>query len=527
MTTEGWAETEAEWELLRAAAVRRLAELKARGELTGDQIASVASLMKKTPRTVRRWIAAAMDPDPRGPRRFEIDDALRVRLAYHRGNVTALHAELLEQARAGGGPAPSVETMRRAVRRDLTRGERAGLRHGERARRRYDVYLRRPQVHRNAVWETDHVEASNWVDVGGELRKPWVTWFVDCGTNAICGAAITPGYPSRESILTALRASISRNNGFGPFGGLPGMVRVDQGKDFLSKAVASAMAVFAVHLTDLPGYMPHLKGRVEAVNGVFKSQLCARLPRFTEPAKLANNKGADPAAPPMRFEAYVAEVLAWIKVWNTENAMPALGGRTPLQAWSEDPTPIEDVPEQDLVMFTLEDDGKTRMITTKGVSFHGTLYAGECMQGRVGDRVRVRWMPNHPEIVEIFDATTGVYLGPAHPDDAASPEQVKQLIQSRARKAKQLRQDLNAAERARRVRYAATTTAEPPKTLGSVEKLAAETELGASDQAATAAEALPDLFAPGPPAPGWVTPRSAEKPDRDQRKGGEEDGDER
>lgn len=517
MTTESWAETDSERALLRAAAVRRLAELKAREELTADQIATVAALMGKTPRTVRRWIADALDPGVRGPQRFEIDEALRVRLAYHRGNATALHAELAEQARAENRPAPSVETVRRAVRRDLTRGQRAGLARGERARRKHDVYLRRPQVHRNAVWETDHVEASNFVDVDGELRKPWVTWFVDCGTLAICGAAITPGYPSRESILTALRASISRGNGFGPFGGLPAMVRVDQGKDFLSKAVASAMAVFAVELTDLPGYMPHLKGRVEAVNGAFKSQLCARLPRFTEPAKLANNKGADPTAPAMRFEAYVAEVLGWIEEWNTGHRTPALGGRTPLEAWSEDPTPIEDVPERDLVMFTLEDDGKARMITTKGVSFHGTLYAGACMQGRVGDRARVRWMPNHPEIVEIFDAATGDYLGPAHPDDAADPQQVKALMQTRARNAKQLRQDLKAAERARRVRYAATTTAEPPKTLGSVGRLAAETELAETGAAETAAEALPDLFAPGPPAPGWVAPRPADRPKREEQ----------
>jgi putative transposase len=73
------------------------------------------------------------------------------------------------------------------------------------------------------------------------------------------------------------------------------------------------MAVFAVHISDLPGYAPHLKGRVEALNGAFKIQLCARLPRFTEEAKLANNKGADTQAPPLRFEAFVAEVLEWIQ----------------------------------------------------------------------------------------------------------------------------------------------------------------------------------------------------------------------
>ncbi|HEV3168956.1 MAG TPA: Mu transposase C-terminal domain-containing protein [Actinocrinis sp.] len=508
MTTGNWADSDSERALLRQAAVRRLVQLRARDELTAAHIATVASMMGRTAKTVRRWIEAAVDPaSARGRTRFEINDALRVRLAYHRGNAAALHRELAEQARSSDRPAPSVHTVQRAVRRDLTRGERSGLKDGERARRRHDVYMRRPEVCRNAVWEGDHVEASNWVDVDGELRKPWITWFVDCGTNAVCGAAITPSYPSRESILVALRASISRGAGFGPFGGLPGMIRIDRGKDFLSKAVASSMAVFAVQVSDLPGYTPHLKGRVEAVNGAFKTQLCARLPRFTGEAKLANNKGADPHAPPLRFEAFVAEVLGWVQDWNTTNAMPTLGGRTPLQAWTEDPTPIEEVPEHDLALFTLEDDGRARMITTKGVSFHGTLYVGEGMVGRAGDRVRVRWMPNHPEVIEVFDAATGEYLGPAHPDDQASPEQVKQLIKARARKARQLRQDLAAAERERRVRYAAATTAAPPQVLGSVSALEAETELAEAGALDAGAQAMPDLFARRHPAPGWVMPR--------------------
>ena len=41
-----------------------------------------------------------------------------------------------------------------------------------------------------------------------------------------------------------------------------------------------------------------------------------------------------------RFEAFTAELLAWVRWWNTENAMPALAGRTPLQAWLADPTPL-------------------------------------------------------------------------------------------------------------------------------------------------------------------------------------------
>ena len=46
------------------------------------------------------------------------------------------------------------------------------------------------------------------VDVEGEVRKPWVTWFVDAASNAGGGTAVTPGVPSREAVVAALRASI-------------------------------------------------------------------------------------------------------------------------------------------------------------------------------------------------------------------------------------------------------------------------------------------------------------------------------
>jgi len=499
--------------MLRAAAIRRLARLQAAGQLNGDQVDLVAEVLGASPRTVWRWLAEHTGTGRTGrkPRaRFALTDELRERLAFHRGNVARLHQELADEARKAGGTTVSVDTLERAVNRALTPGDRAGLRKGERARRKHDVYLRRPAVHRNAVWEGDHVEASVRVDVDGELRKPWITWFVDTGTNAICGVAITPSYPSRESVLVALRVCISRRGSFGPIGGVPGAIRVDRGKDFLSRAVRSAMAVFGVEMIDLPGYMPHLKGRIEAVNGAIKQQRFAQLPGYTEAQTLANGKPADPNAPPLSFEAFVAEVFDWIGWWNTEHEMPALGGRTPLEAWEADPTPIEEVEEEDLALFTLEDDEKTHLITTNGVAFHSRQYVGECMVGRAGDRVRIRWLPNHPEIIEVFDGDTGRHLGSAYPSDEADPDQRKRLYAARARKSRELQSAFRAAEAKRRVRYAAVTTAAPPEALGSVSQLEAEVELAEERDAGPETAARPDLFARRPAASGWALPSPAQ-----------------
>jgi len=47
--------------------------------------------------------------------------------------------------------------------------------------------------------EADHVEAPVEVDVQGQLVRPWMTWFVDGVTHAVCGTAVTPGTASRGS----------------------------------------------------------------------------------------------------------------------------------------------------------------------------------------------------------------------------------------------------------------------------------------------------------------------------------------
>ncbi|WP_449488356.1 integrase catalytic domain-containing protein [Streptomyces purpurascens] len=127
------------------------------------------------------------------------------------------------------------------------------------------MFLARPQGWRNQVWETDHVQAPLLVDVDGQARRPWITWFTDCATNAITGVAVTPVHPSREPVLAALRSAVVSEEPYGQFGGLPEKVRVDRGKDFLSRTVTAAFDLLDVTVEDLPAYTPHLKGTVEGL----------------------------------------------------------------------------------------------------------------------------------------------------------------------------------------------------------------------------------------------------------------------
>ncbi|MDQ1022418.1 hypothetical protein QFZ43_008967, partial [Streptomyces afghaniensis] len=54
-------------------------------------------------------------------------------------------------------------------------------------------------------------------------------------------------------------------------------MRVDRGKDFLSRTVTAAFDLLDVTVEDLPAYTPHLKGTVEGLNRAVESMFLAAL----------------------------------------------------------------------------------------------------------------------------------------------------------------------------------------------------------------------------------------------------------
>ncbi|WP_406292896.1 transposase family protein [Embleya sp. NBC_00888] len=297
--------------------------------LTTGHVHTTAQCLNVSDRTVWRRLAdatttpdTATHPGARRSDRFEITPPIRVLLAYWHGNASAVHRELVARATTtataavvtagdaaaptptpptdnplpggapfpGGAPRaavplldplPSLSTFLRALRRDLTAGERVGHRKGPEAARALDVFAKRPRTWRNHTWEADHVQASLRVTAGGDLVHPYVTWFIDCATKAITGAAVTPGYPTRASVLAALRSAIVRTAPYGPFGGLPEHVRFDRGRNFLSRTVSIALTALDADITVLPPYSPHLKGGIENLNHCVERMLFAALPGHT------------------------------------------------------------------------------------------------------------------------------------------------------------------------------------------------------------------------------------------------------
>ncbi|MFJ3928535.1 Mu transposase C-terminal domain-containing protein [Streptomyces sp. NPDC090022] len=499
---------------VRAAAVGQLLELRGNGRLSTEHVRLAAGALGVSERTVWRWLAAptpgpGIVPGVRLARadRFVVTDEVRALPALWGGNVAAVQRELAERAgrQSPLGTAPSLTTLRRAIRRDLTAGERAGLAGGEREARKHDVFLARPRGWRNQVWEADHVQAPVLVEVEGTVRRPWVTWFVDCATNTVMGVAVTAGYPSRESVLAALRAAVLREDPFGPQGGLPEKVRVDRGRDFLSRTVAAAFGALVVEVEDLPAYTPHLKGTVEGLNRAVEVMFLAALPGYVRQPRPGRRPGRPKDELLLDLEDFTVRLLGWVEWWNTVHQPGPLGGKTPLQTWEADPTPVREVSPEELWTFTLEDDGRIRVVSTRGVRFRRRDYVGPWMTGLAGTRARVRFMPHHDHRIEVFDATTSRYLGPATVADEASPEQITAVRTARAARSRRLRKDLAAAQRER---YAAATQPGKPERLDAVSTMEAAAELAVADRADLSRLALPDLIPPAAPPSDWRTPAS-------------------
>ncbi|MCX2182664.1 Mu transposase C-terminal domain-containing protein [Streptomyces sp. SKN60] len=463
-------------EPLKQAAISNLLRLQQSGELTSEHRRHVAQAFGCSTKTIRNWIANAQAHNGTYTRKQR--DGLRLTPQIHDalarwcGNIAAAHRELAAEGHLDipGKPGSrySYATLHGVITKELDPGHLAGLKGGETARRRYDVHNTRERGNRNEAWEGDHKTADVWVNFNNTPVRPHITWFADASTDGICGLAITPHEPSREAILVALRAAILRGRHHGPFGGAPGLIRIDRGKDFLCRTVAESLAAFCIRRVDLPPRRPELKGTIEAINGAVTDTFFKGLPGYTDRPTTKPGRRCPPLEDLLSFEQFIEELLRWVRWWNHEHKIRNLGNRTPAQAWEDDLTIIRDIPPEALHTFTLEPARKTFIIQGDGVHWNNSVYLDTWMNGRVGMKVAVRYMPHHDERIELTDAKTGKYLGSGFKQGVKDPdaeERRQQLHQTRQRQAATLRRRLEKTEKSLKKRYSAVTDTTPPHLL--------------------------------------------------------------
>ena len=426
-----------------AAMVSRLVELRVSGALSAVQVRQAAGVMGVSERTAWRWVAAG-GYEPPGWRGWRLTDRARELYFATCGNVAATHRLLCRE----DTQAPAVSTLRRALLRELSPAERAFAQRGVEGARSHSVYLRRESEHRAEAYAGDHKELSIEVLAPRAQRpsRPWVTLFLDEYSRLIVGWAISLR-PTQAEVLAALRMSVVIDRDRGSFGGVPLMLRVDRGLEFAANAVVDATATLGCLVHRCTAYQPWLKGKVERVNRTMEQTLLCELPRWTGGPRRADGQLADERAP-LTLERFVALFDAWVHDYNTRRPHRALQGLTPLERWQADARPVPGLDAESARWMLLPQ--VTRRVLKDGVHFAGLIYIAPDLNGLVGERIGVRYMPHDRRSIELY--RDGRWIATAKPQGALSDEDRARVLERRRSDARAMAREASRARRRARTR---------------------------------------------------------------------------
>jgi putative transposase len=232
-----------------------------------------------------------------------------------------------------------------------------------------------------------------------------------------------------------------------------------------------------VRLAPAPPYSPHLKGKVERLQGTVVTTLLAELPQFAGGPRDASGGLWGGALRVLTFAELVACFDAWVLAYNLERPHEGLGGQTPLERWREDATPLRTVEDEELRWTLLEE--RSRLVRKSGIRFHGIDFVAPEFNGLVGESVAVRYRPHDDTSIEVF--RDGAHLCTALPQGALGPEERAAVLERRRQDAARQARLARRATRRARERFAPATSPGPPEEVTVITASAASQERAAHD----------------------------------------------
>lgn len=438
-----------------SALVDGLVTRRRRGELRAADVRQAAAGFDVAERTLWRWLSAGRTPERHRPsaRRFVLTAELRDCYLALGGNVSAVWRD----AHKRGLRPPPLRTLQAAFARELVCAERASARLGEPGRRAHGLYLRYEAPYRNAAWQADHKQLPVLVLTPGARRprRPWVTLFVDDFSRAIMGWAISVR-PSSAEVLAALRDAVLIDPERGPFGGVPDRLRWDRGLEFAAAAVCEAGLALGIDVDPAAAYTPTQKGKVERLNGTVAGMFVATLPAYTGGPRDVRGRLEHPGQP-LSLSELVVSFDRWARSYNSSHAHSSLAGRTPLERYTTDPTPLRRVePEAARRLLVARKWAKVRR---DGVHHDGLAYVSVALTELVGESVELCFAPHDQRSVEVY--WRGAWLCTAHPQGTLSAAEQQQIMAERRAWASELRRRQRHARRRAHTRLAPATASAP------------------------------------------------------------------
>ncbi len=411
----------------------------------GAQLVDVAAAGSVSLRTLQRWLAAyrcgglaALAPkarSDRGTRRVAAElVALVEALALGRPKPSAswIHRQVAAEARSRDLRPPSYRLVC-----DIVSGLDPALvtlaHGGARAySEAFDLLCRHEAQHPNAVWQADHTRVDILLADG---ERPWLTIVIDDYSRAVAGYSLTVAAPSALGTSLALRQAMWPKPDPGwDLCGIPDVLYVDHGSDFISAHLKQVAADLKMQLVHSAVGQPRGRGKIErffrTLNQLFAS---------TQPGYITE---ARPATAPTLTLSELDERLRRFLV-NDYNDRPHREiGQTPRQRWNQHsfmprlPDSLEDL---DLLLATV---AKPRIVHRDGIRFSGHRYFDTTLAGYIGDTVTIRYDPADLAEIRVFWDNTFICRAICA-ELAGHTVSLKDITNARRRRRQQIRAELD------------------------------------------------------------------------------------
>ena len=351
---------------------------------------------------------------------FNVDADVITAVFLTCGNLAGAHRLLLKNERRD---LPSARHFARCVTQQLGTTSLEYARGGSVTTRNTQIYLPMRKVTRGHTLELDHTELPIWVvpDKTKTPVRPWLTTALDVGTRYPLSWVITFGTPSSAEVRACMVQAMTVRaapDGNTFVGGVPMRAVWDRGLEFLAEVITQSCMRLQVIPVALPAYSPQLKPHIERFQGFLKRDALPGLPGYIDGGTDVRGRSAIASAALGESE-FLLKIADWIDSYVTEHVHGSLGC-TPLEAWQRDGTPIRKAADAQLWEDFLAQKDNVK-ISKNGVRFDTIDFVAAELNGHVGRKVEVRYLPNDRTFIEVF--LDGIHLCTAFPRNDLTEDQ--------------------------------------------------------------------------------------------------------
>ena len=374
----------------------------------GRELRSVSEGSGVTFRTLQRWVANYKRQGLAGLVRKERTDVGERRTTSPRMReaieglalekpplpLSSVHRQGKQFAQMIGEPAPTYWVVRDIV-RSLPSDLRTLAQHGSRRfGELYDLVHRSEASRPNALWQADHTQLDiTLLREDGTAGRPWLTAVIDDYSRSIAGYFLGFDPPSSLRTSLAMRQAIWRKaDPHWQVCGIPDVLYVDNGADFMSKHLEQVAVDLKMRLIFSTPGKPQGRGKIERFFRTVNEMFLCDLEGYTRRGRRKPELTIDQLE--QRFRAFLVEVYQRTPVAEAE--------LSPSAKWEEGgflPRIPASLEQLDLLLI---EELRPRKVRRDGIHFQGFRYISLTLAAYVGEDVTVRFDPRDMAEIRVF-----------------------------------------------------------------------------------------------------------------------------